>query len=117
DRHLAGGGADEAHGREALLAAGGGQAGGRADEDQDGDQQGSGDDGQDQLHPTWVVVAGRTLGGGLEAADLVDRGRLGEFGGVVADDDDQRAGGRQRVVADGAHLAAGVAVGQLRPGG
>ena len=73
DRHLAGCGADEAHGGESVLASRGRQAAGRRDEDQHGDQQRSRHDGQDELHPARVGIAGRPLGSGLEAADL---GRL-----------------------------------------
>ena len=59
-RDLLRGGADQAQGREALLAPGCGQAGGRGDEDEHGEQQRQGADGQDDLQ----LVAVPTVGSG-----------------------------------------------------
>ena len=78
DRDLPGGGSDQAQRREALLASGRGQAGGRGDEDEHGKQQRQRADGQDDLQLVAIpaVGSGDMGGAGVDAGDLA-RSRQG----------------------------------------
>jgi hypothetical protein len=84
--------ADQAHGGEALLPTSRREPGRCGDEDEDGEQQRAGDDGQDELDPPGVRVAGATLRRGFETSHLARLRRPRQFRGGVTDDDEQRVG-------------------------
>jgi hypothetical protein len=116
-RDLPGRRADQAHRGETLLAAGGGEPGCRADEDEQREQQRGRHDGEDEVQARGVdagravvAVAGQDV---PDAGDLFGARQVRELVGGVTDDDDEGVRGWERCRADRADLVSGEAVSEL----
>ena len=121
-RGLPGRRADQPHRGEPLLAAGRGQAGGRADEDQHRHQQRQSHHRQDQVDArrreaspdhAGAMNAAAARRSGVEAGQLRGARQVRHLRSRTPDDDDQRVGGRQARLADQARMVPGVTVRQL----
>ncbi|MFD2350107.1 hypothetical protein ACFSTC_13315 [Nonomuraea ferruginea] len=104
------GGARQPDRREARLAAGGGQPRGRADEDEQREDQADGGDAEAVLVEGRGVVRAR---GGGDGVDGHGAGHGGQLAGGPADDDDQVVRAGQRRPPDQPGAVAGEAAGEL----